>query len=193
MKAISTLPRHQRYRQRHRERIRAKAREAYWNDPQKQRDRVADYRRRNPDRQQIDYRNNRDKVSVRSIDKRAKRLGIPDILDADIIKLIYRRQRDCCAHCGSNLDDGYVIDHKIAMRLGGSNIATNIQILCPECDKTKTIADNREIRIMKTGRLPLAELAQQHGLSKSTLRRRLAMGWKLQDALTRPLQRHRRR
>jgi 5-methylcytosine-specific restriction endonuclease McrA len=35
----------------------------------------------------------------------------------------------------------YILDHRIALSLGGTNFPANIQLLCNECAKEKDVAD----------------------------------------------------
>lgn len=57
------------------------------------------------------------------------------------VKRIRASQKNKCAHCRRSLVDGYHIDHITPLKLGGSNDATNIQLLCPPCNLSKGAKD----------------------------------------------------
>ncbi|CAA7603136.1 HNH endonuclease [Acididesulfobacillus acetoxydans] len=61
-------------------------------------------------------------------------------------KAIYFRDRGKCQHCGKDLtgllnivdDKGAHFDHVVPLEKGGSNDSTNFQLLCDECNLTKS-------------------------------------------------------
>lgn len=56
---------------------------------------------------------------------------------ADDIKAIMKRQKKRCVVCHVNISQAYHIDHMMPLKLGGSNYPSNLQLLCPHCNKTK--------------------------------------------------------
>ena len=46
-----------------------------------------------------------------------------------------------CEICGETVTANYEVDHKIHLFKAGSNSIDNLQILCPECHRTKTAED----------------------------------------------------
>lgn len=54
------------------------------------------------------------------------------------IRRLQEMQRGKCAHCAVSLEAaGYHVDHVIPLKLGGTNGADNIQLLCPPCNLSK--------------------------------------------------------
>jgi 5-methylcytosine-specific restriction endonuclease McrA len=62
---------------------------------------------------------------------------------ADDILRLYKDQNGVCAapHCNALLSEGYHADHVIPIARGGSNAASNIQLLCPTCNYNKNDKD----------------------------------------------------
>ena len=48
-----------------------------------------------------------------------------------------------CAACGGVVNANYEVDHVVPLYLAGSNSLENLQVLCPDCHRTKTAADRR--------------------------------------------------
>jgi 5-methylcytosine-specific restriction endonuclease McrA len=62
----------------------------------------------------------------------------------DDIKEIMKHQRGRCAYykiCGKSIRNQYDIDHIIALSKGGSNLRSNLQLLCQNCNRTKSNKD----------------------------------------------------
>lgn len=87
---------------------------------------------------------NRHTIAAQTANVRAKRFDTPGTLTAEDVRLIFRNQHGACAECHEKLI-AYILDHITALGLGGSNYPTNIQLLCPKCDKIKSVADRKII------------------------------------------------
>ena len=70
---------------------------------------------------------------------RAIKLGaIGSHTTADIKALLLEQNNQCKAiWCGSSLENGYHVDHIVALSRGGSNGVENLQVLCPRCNLQK--------------------------------------------------------
>ena len=60
-------------------------------------------------------------------------------------KRVAAGQKWSCAACRTLLTASYEIDHIEPVYLGGSNDATNLQALCPECHRCKTQRDRARV------------------------------------------------
>lgn len=60
------------------------------------------------------------------------------------LKALMVRQRGKCACCEGSLKPGYDVDHIVPLAKGGSNYITNIQLLCPPCNRSKGAKDPLE-------------------------------------------------
>ena len=58
----------------------------------------------------------------------------------DIIDLL-AAQKWKCAACRKSLKDGYHVDHVVPLARGGGNGKSNLQMLCPKCNMTKSARD----------------------------------------------------
>lgn len=59
-------------------------------------------------------------------------------------KKVAADQKWKCGHCGSTLDEGYQVDHKLALFKGGSNDLSNLEALCCNCHAKKTMKERLE-------------------------------------------------
>lgn len=60
---------------------------------------------------------------------------------AEDIKRIYKAQNGKCACCKTKVGKKYHVDHVIPLARGGSNWASNLQVLCPNCNVRKQAKD----------------------------------------------------
>lgn len=128
---------HKRFREKHRERRNADARARYAADPQKACDRVADYRRRNPDQDRNYYERTKDKSFEKARRRRAQKMQAEGEYKLSDVNRIYGQQKGKCANCRVQLRDKYHIDHIIPLSKGGTNYPKNLQILCGTCNRKK--------------------------------------------------------
>lgn len=59
-------------------------------------------------------------------------------------KTVAARARWRCEACDQIVNANYEIDHTVPLFKGGSNDASNLQCLCPDCHRTKTAADREK-------------------------------------------------
>lgn len=93
---------------------------------------------RKKQKQKIWNLNNKDRLKVHS-QNRKSRIGVQKISYEDIQRKLML-QKESCAVCKTVLDS-YEIDHVVPLALGGKHEASNIQILCPHCNRTKSKKD----------------------------------------------------
>lgn len=68
----------------------------------------------------------------------------------DQIKRRLFMQSPLCASCGERAAEE--LDHVVPLHRGGSNDASNLQGLCPECHRRKTATDTGRIYRPRIGR-----------------------------------------
>lgn len=74
--------------------------------------------------------------------RRARMLGSEGAHTAGEVRRIRKMQRDRCATCSISLSDaGCHIDHIVPISKGGTNWASNLQMLCPRCNLKKSAKD----------------------------------------------------
>lgn len=76
-------------------------------------------------------------AKVKAIDcRRRGRMSNGSHSAGDILKIL-AAQNLACRYCSADLSDGYHIDHRIPLCLGGSNWPENLQALCAPCNLSK--------------------------------------------------------
>lgn len=83
------------------------------------------------------YSKNMERYRGYARDRRAIQRGAPGRHTKDDIAAIAKSQRWRCVYCPASLKRGYHADHILPLALGGDNGKTNIQLLCPRCNKSK--------------------------------------------------------
>lgn len=77
---------------------------------------------------------------VYACNRRARERG--QRLSSDLAERLLKAQRGKCANCGCSLKkSGHHLDHIVPLALGGANLDTNIQLLCPPCNHSKSAKD----------------------------------------------------
>jgi 5-methylcytosine-specific restriction endonuclease McrA len=69
--------------------------------------------------------------------RRARRAGAEGFHTAQEIELLLGLQRHRCAFCLGSLRGGHHADHIMPLVLGGTDLISNIQMLCPTCNLRK--------------------------------------------------------
>lgn len=105
------------------------ARSAKWRE--KNRDHIAEYNKRV-------RAENPEKFLPYAAKRRARIKGQSGSFSHEDVVAIFKAQRGCCAGCGSKLGKNFDRDHIMPLALGGSNRASNIQLLCPPCNGSKS-------------------------------------------------------
>jgi len=88
------------------------------------------------DSQSIYRQNNRERYRSHVRNRRAKLKTNGEHSHKDI-DFLWDQQRGRCAYCKCRLDNGYHVDHVIAVSKGGSNGRKNLQLTCQTCNVRK--------------------------------------------------------
>jgi hypothetical protein len=64
-------------------------------------------------------------------------------------KIVAAEQKWTCAHCQQLLPSTFEVDHIKALYLGGTNDRENLQALCPNCHRRKTVEEELAYRAQK--------------------------------------------
>jgi len=112
----------------HRDEIRARASERYFENRVKI---SAEFK--------LWYRNpiNAQKAKVRARNAKIRRLGAIGFYTAEDVECLYNKQGGNCAACKGPLRRRFHVDHVMPLILGGSNWPSNLQLLCPRCNRKK--------------------------------------------------------
>jgi len=70
--------------------------------------------------------------------RRSLKLGVKGYFTRKTIENLYVKQRGKCACCGVILNGFFEVDHIVPLSKGGTNYPSNIQLLTPRCNKTKS-------------------------------------------------------
>jgi 5-methylcytosine-specific restriction endonuclease McrA len=63
-------------------------------------------------------------------------------IDAGVVEFLMKAQRSICPACRATLAKGnYHLDHIKPLARGGTNHQTNLQLLCPPCNLSKSAKD----------------------------------------------------
>jgi 5-methylcytosine-specific restriction endonuclease McrA len=86
--------------------------------------------------------------------RRARKRGAGGSYTRQDVVALYAAQNGLCHCCGVDLRNGYQVDHIFPIALGGTNDKTNIQLLCPPCNRRK-------------GAKPPDEFMRKHGVNQN--------------------------
>lgn len=87
------------------------------------------------------------------INRRARKKGAPGKHTRQQIAQMLIDQHFICAECPTSIRECYHVDHIVALAKGGSNDISNIQLLCPPCNLSKSDLDSAEWRSKRKGSL----------------------------------------
>ena len=112
------------------------------SNPGRERARQADYRIKNIEKlKEKDARRAKEHPElsrIKSQNRKARKLAVGGRLSNGLAQRLMVLQKRKCACCRKSLDDGYHMDHNIPLALGGLNDDSNIQLLCPPCNLSKS-------------------------------------------------------
>ncbi len=66
------------------------------------------------------------------------------------ISTLLRKQNNACTYCGVSIIGDYEVDHITPLSRDGLDDSTNLQLLCPQCNRekhNKTDAEHKEWRV----------------------------------------------
>ncbi len=130
--------------------LRAKKREelARWHARPENAERIAEYRRRDLEKFGP-RRKDKDNSRADYARIRAKKWGCEGSYTGQELKDLFIRQGGKCAECRIPLTSKYEADHKIPLKIGGSNFIENIQILCLKCNRAKSCLNPADWELVK--------------------------------------------
>ncbi len=76
--------------------------------------------------------------------RRALKRGSEGSYNVDDIRELYELQLGQCIYCQGDLLDDFHVDHIIPLSRGGINTRSNIQLLCPNCNRMKHAKTHEE-------------------------------------------------
>ena len=82
-------------------------------------------------------RNNPEKRRANQAKRRAKLRGSDGAYTPDDVASLLAIQVGRCVYCRKPVKREFHVDHIVPLALGGTNIKTNLQILCPSCNSKK--------------------------------------------------------
>ena len=130
------------YREKNKER--ELARGAAWRaaNPEKEKARTAAYRANNKEkdaaRKALYTKQNPDVVRAIASRRRARVRGAEGTHSSEDIQKLFSLQRGLCAVCQTDISGKNHVDHVMPLALGGTNDKTNLQLLCPTCNHSKS-------------------------------------------------------
>ncbi len=105
-------------------------------------ERKKQWRSKNSDREKAYGREwrqaNLPRLVINAQRRRARIKGVGGDLSPDIHVRLMKIQKGKCAVCHTDLKkSGHHLDHHMPLALGGSNVDSNMQLLCPPCNLSK--------------------------------------------------------
>lgn len=120
--------------------LRERTRARYQQHPEVERERSRQYLREHPE---VNRRQSERWAEVNlawslayRANRRARKYGVSDELTREDVEFILDRDGQCLC-CGTNETLG--VDHVLAMGVGGSNVRSNLQTLCRDCNRRKYV------------------------------------------------------
>ncbi|THJ36180.1 HNH endonuclease [Lampropedia aestuarii] len=90
-------------------------------------------------RSRLFYRVNKERLQPGRKAAKAMRRGAEGVVTKAIVEGLLKRQRSRCVACLCDVRrSGYHLDHITPLSKGGTNAASNLQILCPPCNLSKS-------------------------------------------------------
>lgn len=131
-----------------------------WQQRPENAERIKEYRRRDFEKNGK-RRKDKDNARADTARIRAKRLGCEGSYSGQKLRDLMKSQNGRCAECPAILTDKYEADHKIPLRLGGTNYISNIQLLCRRCNRSKSCLNpadwewvkNRERQLLQKNKI----------------------------------------
>lgn len=111
------------YRDANRETLRLRGRENYRKHSEARRRYVARYKAENKGAYRVYHANRRARMATK--------------LSPGIVAALMDRQRGECVYCAIDIREENHIDHIMPLALGGENVDSNVQLLCPPCNMSK--------------------------------------------------------
>jgi len=93
------------------------------------------------ERSKLQRKSNRISTNAHSHNRRARIRAAEGSHTGKEIKALFSKQGGKCPYCRASLKAQYHVDHIVAIRNGGSNWISNIQLLCPTCNLRKNARD----------------------------------------------------
>jgi len=84
---------------------------------------------------------NRPSTVIHKANRRARKTASPGRLSKGIAEKLLALQRGRCAGCRSLLNSKFHLDHKEPLAGGGTNVDSNMQLLCVPCNLSKHARD----------------------------------------------------
>ncbi|MDN7658440.1 HNH endonuclease [Burkholderia cenocepacia] len=122
--------RKKKYRAENRDLIRADQANRYRNDAEKYKE-----------KSRLQRKNNRTATNAYSRNRRAREQAAEGSHTGEEIKALLVKQSGKCPYCRASIKAAFHVDHVVALRNGGSNWISNIQLLCPTCNLRKNARD----------------------------------------------------
>lgn len=104
-----------------------KRREHRKNNPELYRAREKARSVSNPERNATKHRN-----------RRARKESVGGRLSTTLKQSLMEKQKEKCAVCKKSVKKACHLDHIVPLALGGGNVDSNIQLLCPSCNSSKS-------------------------------------------------------